>query len=566
MNRLPFSLNREMELLARELDLTPTQFEKARQRYTSLGDYFNKQELPKESSVQVFPQGSMRIGTTTKPFANGEDCDYDVDIVCKLQLLKNDISAELTKNCIGNILKASSTYFPLLEKEGRRCWTLTYREEQNVGYHMDILPAVSDSDERIIHHTHKENEHSYDWYESSPEAFAEWFELKNSLRLQNISTAQRQKLFEISEYRKTYSSVEQIPSYFVKTPLQQSIQLLKRHRDVYFSKRKNSSNAPSSIIITTLAANIYNSEESLLEALQSITSILTQHAKLIDDSQYLISDKQVRFSDNLIKREFDEELGNFIWKISNPVNSHENYANQWHENDDQKAKEFFKWLLELEKDMTSLLEAKTLEEYSRILSIMFGEHVINYHFNDFGNEVRTAREENRLYSKSGKLGISESPREKDYVKQHTFYGSIRLRRLPSHKGKYRSIQHATNLNSDSRTIKRASYRNNEIFKWEGNFQPTDVSNVYQIRIELTKRYYHPIITIIKPTIPANEFDEIPHVYKDTQSLCLFYNEWDRYNDQIVDILPWIDEWLLNYELWKITGTWLGGGYHEAKEA
>ena len=44
--------------------------------------------------------------------------------------------------------------------------------------------------------------------------------------------------------------IEDVPTYRVKTPLQMAIQLLKRHRDIYF--QNNNENAPISIIITTL--------------------------------------------------------------------------------------------------------------------------------------------------------------------------------------------------------------------------------------------------------------------------------------------------------------------------
>ena len=49
------------------------------------------------------------------------------------------------------------------------------------------------------------------------------------------------------------ASVEAIPDYKVRTPLQSSIMILKRHRDIMFVKDELNT-CPISIIITTLAA------------------------------------------------------------------------------------------------------------------------------------------------------------------------------------------------------------------------------------------------------------------------------------------------------------------------
>ena len=44
------------------------------------------------------------------------------------------------KKAVGDRLKAHDTYKKMLDKEGRRCWTLKYAEAAN--YHMDVLPSI----------------------------------------------------------------------------------------------------------------------------------------------------------------------------------------------------------------------------------------------------------------------------------------------------------------------------------------------------------------------------------------------------------------------------------------
>jgi hypothetical protein len=57
------------------------------------------------------------------------------------------------------------------------------------------------------------------------------------------------------------ANIEDVPEWRVKTPLQRAVQLLKRHRDVYFAG--DYENRPISIIITTLAAHAYKNQENV---------------------------------------------------------------------------------------------------------------------------------------------------------------------------------------------------------------------------------------------------------------------------------------------------------------
>ena len=62
--------------------------------------------------------------------------------------------------------------------------------------------------------------------------------------------------------RRSYATIEEVPTYELKTPLQRAIQLLKRHRDVMFAD--NPEVAPISMILTNLSGRAYNGEEECL--------------------------------------------------------------------------------------------------------------------------------------------------------------------------------------------------------------------------------------------------------------------------------------------------------------
>jgi hypothetical protein len=71
--------------------------------------------------------------------------------------------------------------------------------------------------------------------------------------------------------------------------------------------------------------------------------------------------------------------------------------------------------------------------------------------------------------------------------------------------------------------------------------------------------------VVEPPVLARPegVEKLPHVF-DTkkQQICLHYGpfgEWDSAMFLALKIIPWASEWLLFYELWVITGEWLGEG-------
>jgi hypothetical protein len=96
-------------------------------------------------------------------------------------------------------------------------------------------------------------------------------------------------------------------------------------------------------------------------------------------------------------------------------------------------------------------------------------------------------------------------------------------------------------------------------RWEGEFQPTSHSETYLVRIDYTPPG-PPDITVLSPKLEAPEGGLLPHVYSDEQ-LCLCYpHQWRPEIRIDQTIVPWIAEWLLQYELWRFTGRWHGGGH------
>ncbi len=332
-----------LDEIARTLDIPPSKFEEAKERYESLGSWLDRPESALSAyDPEITPQGSFLLGTVTRPFTEAEE--YDVDLVCLLKASKADFTQKSLKKAVGDevLLYARARKMDKTPEEGRRCWTIQYAD--GAQFHMDILPALPDAqryqllleqrgyrtlaqdsaltgqaiaitDNTLLQY----HQVTDDWPQSNPTGYAAWFRARMAVQLR-----ERKKAF--ADIEMITASVEEIPDYKVKTPLQRAIQLLKRHRDCMFAG--DSEHKPISIIITTLAAHAYNEEPTIAEALQSI---LTKMDRYI------------------------EHKGDQAW-IANPVNPAENFADKWAE-EPKKRENFYKWLERAQKDFALYLRA-----------------------------------------------------------------------------------------------------------------------------------------------------------------------------------------------------------------
>ncbi|MBL0388494.1 hypothetical protein JJB07_17975 [Tumebacillus sp. ITR2] len=106
-------------------------------------------------------------------------------------------------------------------------------------------------------------------------------------------------------------------------------------------------------------------------------------------------------------------------------------------------------------------------------------------------------------------------------------------------------------------------RSHQLITWEGEIQPTDISEIYRVKIEYSQKEYAPKVWVVSPQLRSRGDDKIPHTYPGKR-LCLYLprtGEWSR--DQLIaeTFVPWTSLWLYYYEMWHATGQWLGGGVH-----
>ena len=355
--------------ICEQLEVSNTQYEDAKQKYGAVAKWLI---VPGTSLYQyspnIHPQGSILLQTTVKPLGRDE---FDVDLVCKLNISKGTSHAQV-KEMVGARLRESKDYSEMLEPKNR-CWRLNYAG----AFHMDILPAIPDTVRGGTNILIPDSELK-EWQESNPIGYAKWFE--------DCTKTARVLIFENMKK----ASVENLPANdsLVKTPLQRVVQLLKRNRDIVFSKDKD--NAPISIIITTLAARAYRGEIDLYKTIFNVISGMPAGI----------------------------QIENGVPKVKNPTHEEENFADKW-EQDASLQKTFFSWLENFKRDLAALPIGQGVQAVKDALAPMFGAKFMEQVFERYAQKIENQRQANRLHVSPttgllGAVGIK--------VPKNTFYG------------------------------------------------------------------------------------------------------------------------------------------------
>jgi len=221
------------------LDISPHLQQIAVERYEDVGTWL----ADHGKHWVIYAQGSFLLGTVVRPATpTGE---YDIDLVCRIPIRKEDITQAELKEIVGLELYAyrhaklrdGDTDGPASCASRRRCWTLEYPD---LGFHLDVLPSIPDVEvpptgllltDKQLHH----------WQHSNPLGYGDWFR-NRSIELQTkLREAARAKNLNVAD----------VPTWHVRSTLQRAVQILKWHAMLHFAHDED--NKPPSILITTLA-------------------------------------------------------------------------------------------------------------------------------------------------------------------------------------------------------------------------------------------------------------------------------------------------------------------------
>jgi hypothetical protein len=356
------TVNSVLQLVLTEIEIPHSYYEKAVARHRSLGEWLCRPE----SAVAAFaplvvPQGSFRYGTVVRPVVPTQK--YDLDNVTTLQIGKTQMSQKELKNLYGAEIRAYAIAHNMTDpiEERNRCWRLFYADA--FSFHLDSLPCVPE-DQRVVEAiaaagvplhlaklavaiTDKRHPHyeriSATLLSSNPRGFADWFEeCARSWALPHLRDLVKGNL---------YAAVEDVPAYEFKTPLQQAIQILKRHRDVMF--RSSPKLAPISMIITNLAALAYQGEPDLFAALTNIVEKMPRFVR---------TDRP---------------------RLPNPANPAEDYADKW-SLDPSLERSFWRWHTQVRADLKKLADSVGGETLGDLIAPTFGVVLSEEQLQPFG--------------------------------------------------------------------------------------------------------------------------------------------------------------------------------------
>lgn len=358
--------------IGEKLQLNQTRIEKAELSYKSVSEWLKEDELFfKKYDINIYPQGSYRLGTTVKPKSKEE---YDLDFILEVNYDYKRLRPEEFLNQLERRLNESEVYKNKIERK-KRCVAINYEND----FHLDVIPALPRDFFKGENLKISDRKLST-WLDSNPKGYIKWFE--SNFIAQNLLL---EKALDI----------EQLPSkvpYSFIQPLQRIVQLTKRHRDVYFEKEKE--NSPRSIVLTTLIAEYYNSWESESE---SMLNVLHNIKNEIESNPY----------------------GRIV--IVNPSNPNEKFSDLW-DNKPHLYNYFKEFINSFYTFWKQLFQTQGIDKIGKQLEIMFGESVTREVINEQVEYVEELRKAGKLRMNVFGSLTSSNLSKTISVKRNTFYG------------------------------------------------------------------------------------------------------------------------------------------------
>lgn len=349
-NIMGYKNNEKINEVLAKIDLTKTQRERAKDLYTNIC-----KSIIRTSGLDInfYSQGSFATKTAVRPFKDGKDRSYDVDVICEVQNLDKSITPSKLMDIFEETID-SAGYHDYTRWE--KCFTVAYAKIDDIEFTIDIIPSVAESFE-TLEKIRQETERielvetsiaipdvapSYNkWISNNPLGYKAWFENQ---------TQAYEKKYE--EFRKGIfdSTIEELPEDAATNLMRNVIKILKRLRDVYFSRTKTQSK-PSSIVITTIVAKLANKLSYAQDEFTLLNLVVSELQQLESFSRGKSIQKSL--NEGFMISEIIA-LDNDQWILKNPANGSDNILSSWNE-ETQVAKDFFNWV----SDLRSLVESQT---------------------------------------------------------------------------------------------------------------------------------------------------------------------------------------------------------------
>ena len=365
--------------IAVRVQLTPTDYKLAEDRYKTINDWIEREESPLHGRVKAFyPQGGFMIGATVT--RHSSDGDFDIDIMAQINWAAN-VDPEFALATVHAAIRGTpgSRYHGMCERK-TRCSTVQY-----AGMHLDVTPAVrlSHREERTSFIFHSKGADRRTLH-ANPYGFARWFLAMTPAEevfgkyFEDRSLAFDRALHEALAKADAEPVPAQAPVYR-KARAVIALQLIKRWRNLAYDRRHADLRPPPSVLLAFYVAMNANRTRNLAD-------------ELIHQVECMIAALE------------DAERLNTTVHVVNPACAEDVLTDRWPNRNDQRV--FIKELRDFVAKLYILREGRPLAEMQRILEELFGERPAR-------DAVRKYREQHIEDNKSGKsfhiLGTGSIP-------------------------------------------------------------------------------------------------------------------------------------------------------------
>src|SRR5258708_32682389 len=158
--------------ICEEFQLTPARYDLAVDRYDTLNKVLESKDSPfRYFRPEIYPQGSMALGTTVKPVEG----PHDLDFVLQLSRDHSGVDPMALIRLLYGFLREHGTYRPMTKLK-KRCVRIEYADD----FYMDVLPACRNGaaggacikvPDRLVR----------GWSDSNPLGYVEWFKQRSKL-------------------------------------------------------------------------------------------------------------------------------------------------------------------------------------------------------------------------------------------------------------------------------------------------------------------------------------------------------------------------------------------------
>lgn len=269
--------------VAVRIQLSPTKYDKAVERYEAINKYLDRPESPLHNRIEIlYAQGSMAIGAT---IANNLTTDhFDLDTIAQLMVHVNADPAQVLDLLFDTLNGPKGSLYHGKVTRNSRCVTVEYAD----GMKIDVTPMArrpaSPERESVLFHHCRETPHVPGYRKvANPYGFAGWFTARTP---QEVTFAEQYAA--LAKSYEVLAEAEQEPVPDQEDPYKKSMaliahQLIKRFRNVRFDRREG--RRPPSVLLAKWAADAAGSGkvrliDELLHHARQMRQILAQQVAM----------------------------------------------------------------------------------------------------------------------------------------------------------------------------------------------------------------------------------------------------------------------------------------------